>query len=335
MKIVEVTITKEYILRYLSEETIFERYLGFYPKLGTFYTNPLRKDEFPGCSFFVRNSDNRLIFNDHAWKQFDCIDVVMQFYSFRYKRALKAIAEDFNLIGGGTDNKAGDKAIVNVLNKAAIVSNSQIRVIRKPFTREEVKWWNKGGLVVTEKELIEDGIYSISQFAIFFNDEIVVERAKLRMAFAYHHGGYNYQLYFANEKEKKNKFRNSRGLKLGDLNKLQYDVNYVVITKSKKDCFFLRRFGVNAFYVINEKVILDPEFIAELRKTYAVIFTLFDNDYTGKKQSIVYKKKYKTIPLLFPEEEGKDVTEVLDSFGEMFMADLIQDLRERYDILCS
>ena len=81
MKIELVKLTKDVILKYVRQEYIFEKYLGFYPRLHEQYRNPLRKDEDPDCSFYYREGTNKLIFHDFAWAmQWDCFDVVQFAY---------------------------------------------------------------------------------------------------------------------------------------------------------------------------------------------------------------------------------------------------------------
>ena len=76
-------LTQEYILQQLSEEELFQRYLGVFPSLGQSYINPLpdrpRPDRRPGCRFYER-ADGRLIFKDYAWKGYDCFDVARAYY---------------------------------------------------------------------------------------------------------------------------------------------------------------------------------------------------------------------------------------------------------------
>jgi hypothetical protein len=99
MKLIRFELTKDYILSKISEEAIFCEYLEIKSvDFNKHYINVLRQDDIPKCSFFVRDSDNRLIFNDFAWRQFDCFDVVKQKYNVSFFRALEIVAERFNLL---------------------------------------------------------------------------------------------------------------------------------------------------------------------------------------------------------------------------------------------
>ena len=55
-------LTQELLLRYNSEETYMEHYLGI-PVKKWLFKSPLRKDNTPTCAFF-RDSAGRLVFKD-------------------------------------------------------------------------------------------------------------------------------------------------------------------------------------------------------------------------------------------------------------------------------
>ena len=90
-------VTKELILRRVSEETLMEHYLGIPVKKGLF-RSPLRKDNTPTASFY-RNSRGDLIFKDFSGHfQGSAIDVVMYKFQCSYSKALNIIANDFGII---------------------------------------------------------------------------------------------------------------------------------------------------------------------------------------------------------------------------------------------
>ena len=92
----EPKITKSYLLSHYSEETYMEYYLGIKVAKGLF-CSPLRKDNTPTCSFY-KNKSGELIFKDFSGSFYgNFINVVMEKYHVSYFKALKIIAEDFNL----------------------------------------------------------------------------------------------------------------------------------------------------------------------------------------------------------------------------------------------
>ena len=74
-------ITKEFILSKISQEAIFEFYLGIPVKKGLFCSpSCIRVDKKPTCSFYKSGKGN-LTYKDFAGPTFNCIDVVMHLYN--------------------------------------------------------------------------------------------------------------------------------------------------------------------------------------------------------------------------------------------------------------
>ena len=89
-------LSKELILRIISEEQIFTHY-GVDIKKGLFCSK-LRPDHRPTCALF-RNKRGRLMYKDFGTGQcFDCFAYVMEKFQCSYYMALQIIANDFGII---------------------------------------------------------------------------------------------------------------------------------------------------------------------------------------------------------------------------------------------
>lgn len=326
MKLIQFELTKEYILSKVSEYTIFQRYLEITDiSLKEQYVNVLRNDDTPNCSFFVRSTDNRLIFNDFAWRQFDCFDVVKQKYRVSFIKALEIVANDFNLLKGVKPSSEG---------KVVLASKARysIRIKRKKFNKSDLAFWNIGGLEIDHNTLQKNKIYSIECLWEYVdNDQRFYDN--LKTAFAYHFvpdDGYNYQIYMPLKDKHHRRFINPSGIKYGDIEFLNPNEDYVIITKSKKDSFYLRLFGINTCFIINERI-RPSDIVPHLLDTmgYSTVFTLFDNDRTGISQSWRYRKEYNTIPLLVEEKGCKDFTDLLKHKGKQYVIDMIEYYKEK------
>lgn len=325
MKLIQFELTKDYILSKLSEYTIFEKYLEISNiDLRKQYINILRNDDNANCSFFIRDTDNRLIFNDFAWRQFDCFDVVKQKYRVSFPKALEIIANDFNLLKGVV---SAPESKVTLQSRAKY----SIRIKRKKFSRTDLEFWNIGGLQIDHNILQKNKIYSIECLWEFVdNDQRFYDN--LKCTFAYHFlpdDGYNYQIYMPLKSKEHRRFINPSGIKFGDIEFLDTREEYVVITKSKKDAFYLRLFGINSCFIINEKI--KPEDIVPHLVDimgFSTVFTLFDNDWTGLRQSVKYKQAYNTIPLIVDPKQGKDFTDLLKKEGKQYIFDYIEHLKQ-------
>lgn len=284
--------TKDWVLANISESDIFKRFLGIEPEFKAKYHNPLRIDKSADCSFYIRD-DGRLIFNDFAWKKFDCFDVVMEKFQCSFIKAVKLIVDDVEIA-------QNPSSFIGKSNKV------NIRIKRKRFTKEELAFWNQSDVKVTREDLESFNIFSIDAYWLnqngWFNQ---------KMSFAYHFGGFNYQLYFP--LKEKGRFMNTSGLVIP-----HFTQNPVILTKSYKDCFFLSRFGIQAIYLISERANLKDEIIEKLRNLDVI--TLFDNDATGIAKTEEFQNLgFRT--LLFDKDEGKDFTEVLIKNGSSYIID--------------
>lgn len=320
MKLIDLKLSKEYLFDRISQEDIFEYYLGFPVKEG-FHKNPLREDKTPGCKFYY--AGEYLIFNDFAWKKFNCFEFVMQKYGLDYRGALKKIAAD---LLGGSSTPVNPKLYQRVrFNDEKI--DIPFKIKHKDFTPKELAFWNIGGIKVTQEMLQAGGIYSVHTL---WEDGYV--NTNLEMVFAFVEDGMIKQIYFPeNKKIGKRRFRNKKDFKVGGWSQMDQTARYVVVTKSFKDRFFLRLFGVNTIYIVNEKILLDKEYMDTLASMYDFIGFLLDNDFTGKRQLIHYKQTYPDItPMLFSCDEGKDTYDVTERFGGNYMMDLIEHTKQLF-----
>lgn len=328
MLVEDFTFTKEDLFKLVSQEAIMNYYLGQYNIYvgNDRYNNPFRNDRNGDCVFFYSNG--KLYFHDYAENCYDIFDIVIRKKRLKnFGQALRHIQKDVpNILAGNID----DSHVKVDITKTQKVSRDKknIRIKRKKFDKYELRFWNIGGLTVNPEELEANKIYSLECFWI--NDSIY---SSLFMNYAYHYGGYKYQIYRPN-KPKGKKFISVPCL-IGDEEFLPPTATHLVITKSKKDAFFLRKLGVNAIHVLSESILISDEKMKEYYERFEVVFTLFDNDSTGIKASKKYKKAFGTIALWYPREvthKLKDTYDNLKHYGYQYMLDLILFLREKYNI---
>lgn len=319
MKLLDLVLNKKYLLDRLSQEQIFEYYMGF-PVSEGFHKNPLRNDGSPGCKFYYE--DDRLIFNDFAWgKKFNCFEYVMEKETLTFHEALRRIADDMIILTPGVKQTPKKETLPKK------TTSSVFKITPKLFTPKEFEFWNVGGLEFTQEQLNTGGVYSVQTL---WEDEYV--NTNLEMVFAYWEDQMLKQIYFPNNKALgKRRFRNKKDFKVGGWSQLRTDCNYVIVTKSFKDMFILKSFGINCIYIVNEKILLSEEYMNTLESMYDFIGFLLDNDYTGKRQLVQYKQKYPHItPMLFDCSEGKDTYDVVKQFGKEYMLELIESVKKRF-----
>lgn len=325
MKAGLVRLTKQSLLDHITEEDIFKRYMGIDEvDENASYTNErLRSDNSPGCKFFRRSTDGRLLFNDWTWKTFDCFDYVQQLYGIKFSQALYKIACDFRLIEDQFLNLPEVKKVQSPVKKKKLV----LKIKRRNPLPYELRFWSIGELEVDQETLEENKIYTISSFWEFRGEESK-HYPNQKLVFAYNFGDGKFQIYRPEYSRDRRRFINSPDILFGDLDLLNPNEYYVVITKSKKDAFYLRLLGVNVCFVIAERISPNEQLMDAL-SSYPLKFTLFDNDITGKKLSLIYKKSG-FIPLLYSKSDGKDTATVLKNYDKYFLLDLIEELKSQY-----
>lgn len=335
MKAELLELNKTVILKYLSEEQIFEKYFGYAPELNKLYTNErLRTDTTPGCSFYYRDN-GKLIFTDFSTGiQYDCFDYVQALHcNCKFPVALEIIARDFGLLDF-------DYFVNKVLPKQETEKKpriyNRIEICReRNFKKYHLDYWRIGGLDITQEMLTSNKIWALRHLWEYTADKVnYFTPNQLGVAFAYHWEGYNYQIYFPYKKKDKGerKFINPPKIKIGDIEFLDFGADHIIITKSKKDAFFLRLFGLNVFFIINEAILLD-ENTMKIVNLFPQRFTLFDNDKWGLHHAWRYRKIYNTIPLFFNREDGKDTYDVIKKNGKDFFMDLVVDTKQKFNLL--
>jgi hypothetical protein len=240
------------------------------------------------------------------------VEFVKYFYNVNYKTALEYIASDFRLGTNEAEKEIGKR---RPAHNPYMGEKRTIRVAKRRMSYPEIMFWKKFDKTITESDLAEKHIHPLYQ--AWFGDDIIYRYKYPDIAFYYHiNSGFHYQLY--NPK----KFYNGEGTKFLQTSSnyciglwdLDWNKEYVVITKSYKDWFLMNRLGINVVAQMTESSVLKDGYLDKL-KTFKKVFTLFDNDFSGITASKKYKKLHKTIPLLFGRHEEKDFADNMEKVG--------------------
>ena len=87
--------------------------------------------------------------------------------------------------------------------------------------------------------------------------------------------------------------------------------------------------GLNVVAILAETIY---DFPIEILSKFDYVFTLFDPDKTGKRCSVIYRRKYNAIPLLF-NTGYKDYSDNLEQLGEENMQQIIIKTKQYYGII--
>jgi hypothetical protein len=339
-------LTKELILQKISEEQIFEQYLGITPDLNKTYTNPLRKDHDPGCRFYYSSQTNKLRFRDYAegWDG-DCFDVVIRRFGCIYPKALEIVATEFSLYGyGNRKSNSNNTTNTNRSDSRNLLSSldqrkTTIKVNKKPWNHEDAKYWKTQGF--NSQFLDECKVYSVFKAWINYNDgrgdlDLYIYRPG-DPCYAYLFPDKTIKLYFPFRKSSRFITNSSY---LQGYNLLPDKGDHLVITKSYKDVIAMKMFGINAVAPQAESSIPKGEQMLELSNRFDTIFSLYDWDRAGIRGTRRMLNEYPYINPLFFTKKGlvkikydftvKDFTENLTKYGIQDTIDIINYVRTYY-----
>ena len=293
---VATIITKDYILQHVSEEQIFQRYLGLEPvERGTF-VNPLRPgDHNPGCNFYI-NERGTWKFKDYAAKyNWDCFNVVEYVYGYTFKEALIRIAIDFNLINGSAS------VLTRSIQGRTKKVTQEIRIKRRSWTKEDYAIWAK--FYITPERLEFFKVYPL-QHAWFLEGNILLDAYYYKYqdpCFAYHFGDYEYKLYFPLRTQ--GKFLHVNSSILQGYTQLPKEADNFLFTKAFKDVMcidvFSREFDLYSAAPMAETIVVSDELFSDIYNRFDNIGTLFDFDRTGITLTRKYVEKFKTTSYFF------------------------------------
>lgn len=322
---IEPKITKDFLLSYNNEETYMSFYLGIPIKKGLF-CSPLRKDNTPTCAFY-RNKQGDLIFKDFNGSFYgNFISVVMYKYGLQYGEAVRAIANDFNLIKTPGYVKHQGTIRENV-KKFEAPETALIQVEIQDFLPHELEWWGTYG--ITEKTLKKFHVYSCKN--IFLNGSYFMASTKGCPAYGYYGGKEDnielWRIYFP--KKKQYRFlTNWKAKQVQGYKQLPKEGKLLVITKSMKDVMCLYNLGIKAIAPNSENLFISDKMLEELRSRFTYIAVLYDNDLPGISNMRKIRKEHPDLLYTWiPRKYGaKDISDFRKMYGEKKTKQFIKDL---------
>ena len=323
MKVYEFLLNKATILEYVKQEEIFSFYLKEDVNTIDKYRNITRKgDEHPSCFFRYSEKTKVLHFYDKADVNLDCFSFVQKLFKISYRKALVKIYEDI-VIGLNKEKLPIDDSDEEGEFESKKNTNT-LKIKSRDFSKWELKKWIKGGIDVTQKKLNDFGIYATE--TIWENNYVL---DNLKNTFTYIEYGTVTQVYFPLAKNTNRRRFISVLSHLGNLNNIPVKGELLVITKSKKDCFYLSLFGIPSVYIMNESITLESSLFEKLKQRFPHIVFLFDNDRAGKRCAVRHRQKYNKEVFVFVPK-GKDFTEYLDIEGFEIIDQNIKEWKKKF-----
>jgi 5S rRNA maturation endonuclease (ribonuclease M5) len=281
-------ISKEEILKRISQEDIFKMILGYKPTEHSYVYSPFRKDKVPDC-YFEWYKDN-LYFIDWAEpitkrRHRDCFNMVQDHFQISFYKSLEIVNSYFklNLLAGHHDDS---EYVVNKKKeiqqrKAIIKSPKSMPFKARMFNGQEDRdFWQP--FQITKSNLIEDNVFPIIWYKVYskkIGTHIVIRPATR----SYLVGNFNPRVkFYVPDKIGKGKWAtNCIQNDIWGYDDLPIRGKQLIISKSYKDYRVLKNQGTTVIAFQNEGMLPSQKILQSLINRFEEIVILFDNDRAG------------------------------------------------------
>lgn len=288
-------ITKENLLKLISQEDIYSYYMGYNISNVGLTSSPFRDDSIPSFSFFYHSVHREtLMFKDFALgTSGDCIVFVMRLFQTTYENALFKIAYDFKLSNFDID---AVKHHVEHFEKLKEKKSVNIGINKREWFKHDQDFWSQFAI---RKSTLERFRVSPIKF-IFYNGNAVKAEP---LAYAYEEwkdAQLSYKIYQPESPNKKFKWINNANYTVHQgYTQLPPTGELLIITKSLKDVMSMwDTQGIFSIGLQSESVTMKESVMDEYKTRFEKVVCLFDNDKAGIELSKVFSEKY-DIPHFF------------------------------------
>lgn len=327
-------ITKDYILKHLTQEQIIEKYTGIPVNKNTLIGNsvksPFRVDKTPTCNYWY-NENGKLRFRDWSGDfHGDCFDACARRLNINPKDKhnfiiiLHTIAKDFNL--NKYENKQSrviyDDFIniiknINTKKRQPLIFNIKPRVWNY---HDAEYWYKKYKLTSKDLHLIYPAqeIYSTKGNSTYQ----IYSYSTDNPAYCYYGGKKDgidlWKIYFPLNKERGGKrFISNSSFLQGK--QLITCGRVGIITKSYKDVLCFKKLGLQAVAPSAESVIITPDEYFWMKSKFDYIVSCMDWDRTGIRNAWKLRELYGITPIMFTRGRFNSI-----DFGAKDLSDYIE-----------
>jgi len=278
-------VDKKYILKHVSEEEIYKRYLNIDVSMRGKFCSPFREDKIPTCNFFRHRASGEIYLKDHSGHFVgNCFDAVMFLYSCPFGSALEIIASDFGLIKSKVDRKPAE-----IQHRERVKSKIEFNV-RKWHKCDTAFWTDK--YAITAPLLSKFNVYPVQN--VFLDGKIHYSFHANNPAYAYVFGENEIKIYFPKKKDFRFLCNTSE---LQGYDQLPDEGEVLIITKSLKDIMVLYNLGYTAVAPQSESMAITFDEYEELSERFDTIYSWYDFDLTGIRTANKMKKDYGIRPI--------------------------------------
>lgn len=285
---VKQNIDTNYILKYLTQEEIYELVFNFKPKEYEYVCSPFRKDNNPNC-YFSYSLKGELRFTDFGnsdviykinLNNINCFNAVQLYYKIEnlYEACL-FIKEKL------IDNSFTKKELLIKSKKIdKLKQETIIHIEPRLFNNKDKQFWKQYD--ITSDNLKEDKVFAISKFNILNGKNGNYNNYTYDIAYCYTDFENNHKKIYRPTQHSKNKFiTNCSADDIYGINQLIDTDKLLIITKSYKDYRVLKNQNYNVIAFQNEGMFPNKELLKSICKRFDKIAIFYDNDDTGIKAS--------------------------------------------------
>lgn len=318
-------IDKKYILKHVSEEEIFKKYIGVDVSMRGKFASPLREDKIPTCNFFRHRSSGEIYLKDHSGHFVgNCFDTVMFIFTVNYGTALEIIASDFGLTEGNVERQP-----MAIVHRERV--KSKLKFQSRAWMKCDADFWGKYAI---RTSLLK--FYKVSPIQYLFLDgDIHYTHYVSNPAYHYGFGEDEDKVYFP--KKKSFRFLCNTSVLQG-YDQLPETGEMLIITKSLKDVMVLYNLGYAAVAPQSESMSISFEDYEELSERFDTIYSWYDFDLTGIRTANKMKKEYGIRPIFLTNGRFKTrnfgAKDVSDWFENVLRrSSEIESIRESKEVL--
>jgi hypothetical protein len=310
-------ITKDEILKYITELQILERYCSNYKSLDSSFKSEFYSDKNGSCRIIISASGIPYYKDYGNGDYFLAFDYVSRKYGSNYHETCNIIANDFGLKRTNL-SVTPQLLLVNDTPKPVKIK-SNIQVIVKPFSLIDYEYWMQYGI----------SLQTLQFFNVKACSHVYLNKGDKHYVFEYKNSNplYSYK-FFKNNTEylkiynpysitKEGKWLSNVGSDcLQGYDQLKNSGELLILTKSMKDVLCLYEMEYNSVAVQAETNDLSKKSYEELSKRFNRIISLYDNDEAGRNGAQKLLEKYNILPIFIPEITGcKDISDFIKSKG--------------------
>ena len=326
----------DYILSKVDDRDIYKRYIGEDISFNKNIKSPFREEDFPSLSFIQSNKTGMTLWRD--WGDIaqsspeSVFSFVKKLFGLSFIEAIEQIENDFFI------NKGNELVPVIKLsseNKRKIVPHKkkEIELETRAFNLTDKIFWEEFGISIPT--LIEFDVIGIAR--VYINKKLLKESKDSRPIYAYkmyENGETYYKIYDPKAIDKKYKwlFNGHQNTLLG-FDQLPLSGDIVVLTKSLKDVMVLYEYGIPAFSMQSENVMLPKDLYHKLAKRFDNIVLFYDNDKPGRAFLGKISNAYQLQELFIPNRyKTKDISDFVQLYGKERGKKLIKRLMKNIEL---